>query len=273
MYEAVRAAPRAGTPPRSDAHGAPGRGDGSENDRADDADAQSRDLPGRRGASTVARFAATAADRGFEGVVVRSRHDARPEFDPVRIREAYGVDVVPGVEIAVDDPSRASGFLGSVRPEYPVVLVRGGSPKLNRFAVESDAVDVLADPMAGEGDVNHVLARAAADHGVRVEFNFSRVLRAEGGRRVRALRGLRKLRELVETYEPPYVVSADPRSHLELRAPRELLAVGEVAGFSADQVRDGLAEWGRLAARNRERLSDEFIAPGVKRGKYEEDAR
>ncbi|MFC6737455.1 ribonuclease P, partial [Halolamina salina] len=54
------------------------------------------------------------------------------------------------------------------------------------------------------------------------------------------------------------------------RAPRELAAVGEQIGFGAEAVRDGLAEWGRLAARNRERLSDSFISPGVQRGRYEE---
>ncbi len=223
------------------------------------------------GDSTVARFAATAADLGFDGVVVRSRHDARSEYDAAAVSDAYGVDVVRGVEIAVADRERASGYLGSFRPEHAVVAVRGGSPAMNRFAVESDAVDVLADPMAGDGDVNHVLARAAADHGVRLGFDLSRVLRASGGSRVRALQGLRKLRELVEQYEPPFVVSAAPDSHLELRSPRDLVAVGEQIGFSEDQVRTGLAEWGRLAERNRERLSDEFIAPGVKRGRYEED--
>jgi ribonuclease P/MRP protein subunit RPP1 len=223
------------------------------------------------GESTVARFAATAADLGFDGVVVRSRHDARPDYDAAAVREEFGVDVVRGVEIAVEDRSRAAGHLGSLRSDHAVVLVRGGSPALNRFAVESDAVDVLAAPMAGDGDVNHVLARAAADHGVRLEFDFSRVLRASGGTRVRALQGLRKLRELVEQYEPPFVVSARPRSHLELRSPRDLAAVGETVGFTGEQIETGLTEWRRLAARNRERLSDEFIAPGVKRGRYEED--
>jgi len=223
------------------------------------------------GQSTVSRFAATAAAQGFDGVVVRNHQDARTEFDAAAIRDAFGIDVVRGVEIRTDDRSRASGYLGSFRSEYEVVMVRGGSRAINRFAVESDAVDVLADPMREDGDVNHVLARAAREHGVRLEFNLAPVLRATGGRRVRALQGLRKLRELVEQYEPPYVVSGDPRSHLALRAPRELVAVGEAVGFTEEQIRTGLTEWRRLAERNRERLSDEFIAPGVERGRYEEE--
>jgi len=167
-------------------------------------------------------------------------------------------------EIRADDPSEASGLVGNYRSKRTVVVVHGGDPAINRFAVENPAVDVLAHPMAGDGDFNHVLAKAAADNGVRVEFSLHPVLCEEGGRRVRRLRGLRKLRELVADADAPYVVSADPRSHLEFRAPRELSALGEAVGFDPADVRSGLAEWGRLAARNRERLSDSYVEPGVR---------
>ena len=147
--------------------------------------------------------------------------------------------------------------------------VHGGP--LNRFAVEQPKVDVLAHPMR-DGDVNHVLARAAADNGVHLEFNLGRVLRRDGGARVRAVEGLRKLRELVEQYDAPFVVSAGPRSHLQLRAPRELFALGQVVGFDRETVEAGLTAWGDIAAWNRERRSGTFIEPGVRIDDHEEDA-
>jgi ribonuclease P/MRP protein subunit RPP1 len=224
------------------------------------------------GDSTVARFAATAESVGYDGVVVRSDAAARPEFDREALVEAYGVDVVDGVELDAQSRSQASGALADLRDAATLLVVRGDSPDLNRFAAESPRVDVLAGPMRGNGDVNHVVVKAADRNNVHLEFDVSRVLRASGGERVQALRGLRKLRELVEHYDAPYVVSADPTSHLQLRAPRELLAVGEEIGFDRDQIRQGLDAWGELAARNRHRMSEDFIAPGVKRGEYEEDA-
>ena len=227
------------------------------------------------GDSTVARVAATAAEYEFDGVVVRNHSDATPawgETDLDRVREEYGVDVVDGIEIRAENPEVAAGHLGNYRPKHAILALHGGTNALNRFAVEQDRVDVLAHTMAGGGDFNHVLAKAAVEHDVRVEFDLSRVLREDGGPRVQALQDLRKLRELVEKYDVPYVVSANPTSHLQLRAPRELAAVGEAVGFSKDQIRAGLSEWANLAERNRERLSDEFIAPGVKRGRYEEES-
>jgi ribonuclease P/MRP protein subunit RPP1 len=224
------------------------------------------------GESTVARLAATAASDGYDGVVVRNWRDAEPARDGEDLVEQTGVDVVAGVELSVTDRSQASGRIQDVRDGVTVLAARADSPGTNRFVAESERVDVLAAPMAGGGDVNHVVVKAARDHGVRLEFDLSRVLRASGGERVQALRGLRKLRELVEHYDAPFVVSGRPASHLHLRAPRELVAVGEEVGFTESQIKAGLGEWTHLAARNRRLLSEEFIAPGVERGRYEEDA-
>jgi ribonuclease P/MRP protein subunit RPP1 len=224
------------------------------------------------GDSTVARMAATAAEYEFDGVVVRNHSGAKADYDPDRISEEYGVDVVDGIELRADDPEVAAGHVGNYRPKNTLLALHGGTNALNRFAVESDRVDVLAHPMREGGDFNHVLAKAAVEHGTRVEFDLSRVLRMDGGPRVQALSDLRKLRELVEQYDVPFVVSANPRNHLQLRAPRELAAVGQAIGFSTDQIRQGLAEWAAIAERNRERRSDEFIAPGVKRGRHEKES-
>ena len=221
------------------------------------------------GESTVARHALTAADYGFDGLVVRNHGDSDHDTDLTAVGERYDIDVVDAVEVHATDPAQASGYVGNYRPEQTLVCVHGGDEAMNRFAVERPAVDVLAHPMDG-GDFNHVLAKAAAENGVRVEFALGRVLREQGGTRVRAVGDLRKLRELVEQYDVPYVVSADPRSHLQLRAPRELRAVGSAVGFTPAAIDRGLAEWGRLAARNRERGSDAFVELGVREGTYEE---
>lgn len=227
-----------------------------------DADAE------RRRRSTVARQVKTAAEYGFDGVVVRS---GPIDYDAADLAGTHGVDVVRGVEVVADRPESASGAVGNYRPECELLLVRGGTDALNRFAAEQDRVDVLARPFSGDGDVNHVVVEAAKAHGVRLEFDLGPVLRTEGGARVQHLRKLRKLRELVDHYDAPFVVSATPTSHLELRAPRELVALGEQLGVPADDVRAGLAEWKRIAERNRERRSESFISPGVERGRYEEE--
>jgi ribonuclease P/MRP protein subunit RPP1 len=230
------------------------------------------------GDATVARHAATAARHGYDGIVVRTRDALAPAgagdgpgSEAAALREASGIDVVDAVEIDVDGPTSASGAVGNYRSDRTVVALVGGDDALNRFAVEEPRVDVLARPMDGGGDFNHVLAKAARDNDVHVEFDLGPLLRATGGKRVRALADLRKLREIVTYYDAPHVVSANARSHLGLRAPRELVAAAEAVGFDPEWVREGLRAWGEIAARNRDRRSEAFIEPGVRRGRYEED--
>jgi ribonuclease P/MRP protein subunit RPP1 len=226
------------------------------------------------GDATAARFAEAADRYGYDGVVVRAV-DATPDHE--RLRSSVSVDVVDAVEVVAPDPQHASGAVGNARSERTVVCVRGGTDALNRFAVEQPRVDVLARPFVGggdgDGDVNHVLAKAARDNGVRIEVNLGPVLRDRGGGRVRHLKRLRRLRRIVDHYDAPYVVSAAADSHLRLRAPRELAAVGEAVGLGGEWTRAGLDAWGELVARNRTRRSESFIAPGVERGRYEEDDR
>lgn len=221
------------------------------------------------GRATVARLALTAVEQGYDGVVVRNHGDQPADYDPTAVADEFDVDVVPGIEIRASGPEQASGYLGNYRTNNVVLAVHGGPERMNRFAVAQDRVDVLAHPTA-EGAFDQATAKDAADHGVRVEFDLGPVLRGDGGPRVQHIRRLRTARDLVDHYDTPYVVTASARSHLQLRAPRELAALGDTVGLGAEFVREGLAEWSRLAARNRERLSDRFIEPGVRRGKHDE---
>jgi ribonuclease P/MRP protein subunit RPP1 len=233
------------------------------------------------GESTAARFAETADRHGYDGVIVRAV-DADPDYE--RLRESLPIDLVDATEVVAPDPQHASGAVGNARTERTLVCVRGGSDALNRFAVEQPRVDVLTRPFVGgsgpdshdgsggdgDGDINHVLAKAAAENGVRIEVNLGPALRGRGGSRVRHLKKLRRLKRILDHYDTPYVVSATAGSHLQLRAPRELAAVGEEIGLGDEWIREGLDAWGDLVARNRKRLSESFIAPGVERGRYEE---
>jgi len=216
------------------------------------------------GETTVARHALTAATYGYDGVVVRNHGDRQTAYDGDAVASETGIDVVDGIELRSDDRTQLSRLVSQYRDQRTLLAIHGGDDGINRFACEEPMVDVLAHPMAGDGDVNHVLAKAAARNSVHVEFDLSPVVTADGGTRVRALRDLRKLRDIVDYYDAPYVVSLNADSHLALRAPREVVAVATQAGFDPEWTREGLRAWGAIAERNRERRSDSFVEPGVR---------
>lgn len=215
------------------------------------------------GDSTVARYATTAADQGFDGIVVRSAAEDPAAYDAAEIREAYGIDVVVGTEIRTTDPSRASGLLGAHRRDSTVLMVRGGTAAMNRFAVRQDRVDVLALPVDGEDPFEFALAGEAVDHDVHVAVDLAGVLRRTGGTRVRAIDRLERLWGILDDRDVPYVVTGSPTAHLELRAPRELVAVGALCGMDGEALEAGLRAWEGIADRNRDRLAGRVPSPGV----------
>lgn len=221
------------------------------------------------GPSTVARLAATAADYGYDGLVIVNSPEEPPAWDPAAIEATFGLDVVEGLTLTPDNRAAARGAVGHHRPETTVLALDGGDPAVNAFGVRQTKVDVLRRPMAGDGDLDHVLVRLAAEHDVHLTVELGPVLRSTGPARTKAIAGLRKLRELVEDADAPFVVTAGAGSHLELRAPRELAAVADTAGFDREAVERGLAAWGHLAAVNRARRSADMVEPGVRRGRWE----
>lgn len=221
-------------------------------------------------ASTVARIALTAADLGYEGILIRHPEPDNATLDPATIGSFSGTEVHIGCEINTDSPAQASGLIGTHRPNTPILIVTGGTKSMNNFTVRQERVDVLANPVA-DHSVDHVLVKTAKSHGVHLELDLGPVLRSTGGNRVRSIQQLRKLWTLIDHYDAPFVVTGRPRSHLELRATRDLAAVGEIIGIDPEAIQAGMKQWRSIIQTNHERLADDYIEPGVNLGKTTEE--
>ncbi|MFP4189312.1 MAG: RNase P subunit p30 family protein [Halobacteriales archaeon] len=193
--------------------------------------------------TTPARMAYTAERAGYDAVVLRNHFDARGDYPSYDVPDDPSVTVHEGVEVRADGVETLHEGVRRAESEgAALVAVHGGDETVNRAAVDADA-DLLAHPNRGRGrSFDHVLAREAAEAGVAVELSLAPVLRASGGERVRAIRDLRATLKLVRKYGTPFVVSADARTHLELRAPRELRAVACLVGIEDDEFERGVEE-------------------------------
>ena len=184
--------------------------------------------------TTPARMALTAGRAGYDGVVLRNHADADgyPSFDvpdntPFRVHE--------GIEVRAEDIEGLHERVRRAESDTEVVAVHGGDETVNRAAVEA-GVDLLAHPNRGRGrSFDHVLAREATEKGVAVELPLAPVLRSSGGERVKAIRDIHETLKLLRKYETPFVVSADPYTHLQVRAPREMRAVAHLVGIEDEE--------------------------------------
>lgn len=195
--------------------------------------------------TTPARMALTAERAGYDALVLRNHTgaDEYPEFD---VPDDAPVPVHEGVEVRAEGvESLHEGVRRAEVEGTDLIAVHGGDSSINSAAVEHDGVDLLAHPNRNRGSgrsFNHVLAREAAENGVAVEFSFAHVLRKSGGERVKVLRDIHETLGLIHKYGTPFIITADPYTHLHLRAPRELRALARLVGFGDDEFERATCE-------------------------------
>jgi ribonuclease P/MRP protein subunit RPP1 len=150
-----------------------------------------------------------------------------------------------GVEIRTESVTELKRAVKHYWGKVALVVVHGGSEKINRAAVEHPRVDVLAHPCGekGEGGLNHVLVRYAAANGVAIDFNLDALIHTRRADRARLLSKMREILRLVRKYHAPMLVTSHAHSLYELRAPREMIALAALIGLSSEEARAALSDF------------------------------
>lgn len=206
--------------------------------------------------TTPSRMALTVARAGYDAVVLRNHTDV-DEYPPFDVPDDLPIPVYEGVEVRAKNVEEMhEGVRRAEREDAALIAVHGGDETINRAAIDAEA-DLLVHPNRNRGrgtSFDHVLAREAAEKGVAVELSLAPVLRASGGERVEAIRDLHTTLKLVRKYGTPFVVSADPYTHLQVRASRETRALARLVGI-------GDAEFERATEDTPERLLKDDDTP------------
>ena len=185
----------------------------------------------------AAELLSLARRYGYAGIAI-TNHDQFCEAQP-------GLPgLFTGVEIQTESVTELKRAVKQYWGKVDLVVVHGGSEKINRAAVEHPRVDVLAHPCGekGEGGLNHVLVRYAAANGVAIDFNLDALIRTRRADRARLLSKMREILRLVRKYHAPMLVTSHAHSLYELRAPREMIALAALIGLSTEEARAALSD-------------------------------
>jgi len=205
------------------------------------------------------KMAEVAKRLGWRGIGV-----ILPWKERAKLKEFKGkrleTDVALGLELS------GRGFkrdIQKVRREVELIVVQGGDSDINRAAVETPEVDILARPWMGRQDcgIDYVMARLAAKNRVAIQFDFGELLHSSKRSRVQLLSQLMEAAKLVKKYRAPFVVTSGAKSPFDLRAPSDLLSFGRILGFQDPDIKKALSGW--IVQENRKRLSGKWVMPGV----------
>jgi ribonuclease P/MRP protein subunit RPP1 len=209
------------------------------------------------GSDSPSRSALAARRLGYDGIIICNHTGFENVFRPEAARNIEHIDVAFGVEVVASGPKVLRSRISALRSKVDFLIVHGGPEEINRAACEDPNVDVLLH--SEDGGLSIAAARAAQLNQVAIGFELRRMICQRGISRWRWLQALQKTLALARKFELSMVITAGGRSHLDLRAPREIMALAEVAGFEEEEAEEALREPGRILGLNRRR----WVGPGV----------
>ena len=210
------------------------------------------------GSASASRLSLMAKRLGYEGIIICNKEpDAifcLPAADKVR-----GIEVIPGAEVASPNIRTFRNRVTALRGRFSFLSVLGATEELVRSACEDPQIDLLIHPSHGRQPLGIASARAAEQNQVSIGFDLSPLIRLRGRSRARWMESMQRSLELSRKFNLSLIITSGPRSHLDLRAPRDLLALARVVGFESGEAEKALMLAGKLVKQNLKR----WQGPGV----------
>jgi len=204
-------------------------------------------------------MALVARRLGYQGIIVANSNDFSNIFKFEAARQIKNMEVVQGADVVARDRKSLHSRVTSLRKKVPFVAVQGVSDMIVRAACEDPNVDVLIQHPEGRGNLGIAAARSAKMNQVAWGFDLSPMIKLRGGQRSRWMSIFRRNLVLARKFKIPMMITARPSSHLDLRAPREMMALAGLAGMEMAEARAALEYPGRLLELNRRT----WTSPGV----------
>ena len=210
------------------------------------------------GSSSASRMALKAKGLGYQGIIICNREPGSI-FRPEAAERIRGIDVAIGAELMAKDHRSLRSRIGSFRAGHPFLLVRAETEEMVRSASEDPNVDVLILPCDSRRPLGIAAARAAKLNQVAIGFDLDPFFRLSGRHRSRWLEAVGWNLSLARKFDLRILLTAGARSHLDLRSPRDTIALAEVMGFEHQEACRALSLAGEILALNRRR----WPSPGV----------
>ena len=202
------------------------------------------------GSSSASRMALKAKSLGYGGIIICNKEPGSI-FRPEAAERIKGIQVAIGAEVTARDARSLRSRIVSLRAKYPFLMVRGTTEEMVRAASEDPNVDVLILPCDNRRPMGIAVARAAKLNQVAIGFDLGPFFRLSGRQRSRWLEALGRNLQLARKFDLRLMLTAGASSHLNLRSPRDTIALAEAMGFEHQEAGQALSLAGDVMARNR----------------------
>ncbi len=192
------------------------------------------------------------------------------EEESQRIRSVcndVGMDVATRVDLRPNTPNELIRDLRKLRRKFEIVCVLCESKNVSRQAAKDRRVDLLNFPSVNFRGRFFDLAEAelASNSPASLEIDMNPLLTSETPTRIRLLSSLQRETLIADGFNVPIVVSSGASNERFIRKPAEIAIATSLFGLPKQLALDTVSKNPEtIVKRNREKLSPNFIAPGIR---------
>ena len=216
----------------------------------------------------VERMVSKASELGYHMVAI----SLPPNIAQTRIRQLQGIcgdanmDLVTRVDLAPKTSKELLHDLRRFRRRFEIVSVICDSKPVARQAAKDRRVDLLTFPATNvhKRFFDHAEAELAFNALSSLEIEMAPLLFLKGFSRIRLISSLRTESAISKKFSVPVVISGGAANEYLMRGPRDYAALAGLFDMATPVALDALSEIPfSLVKRNREKLSPNYVAPGI----------
>jgi ribonuclease P/MRP protein subunit RPP1 len=178
-----------------------------------------------------------------------------------------GLDFATRINLRPNNQNDLLTQLRKFRRKFEIICVLCENKEVARQAAKDRRVDLLNFPFPDyrRRFFDHAEAELACGACASLEVDMKPLLVLEGPARVRFLSSLRRETAIAKEFHLPLVISSGVSEPLLLRRPREMALLSSLFGVIGDAALDAVSTTpAGVVACNREKLSEGFMAPGIR---------
>jgi ribonuclease P/MRP protein subunit RPP1 len=183
------------------------------------------------------------------------------------LSDSNGIDLVTKVDLVVRNRRELLNQLRRLRRRFEVISVVCTSKTVARQAAKDRRVDLLVFPSPNFRGCffDRGEAELASKALTSLEIEMTSLLKLEGSKRIRLISILRREVEIAVKHNVPIVLSSGAKDVQLMRSPQDYAAVASLFDMTRPLALHSFSETPlNLVKRNREKLSPNYVAPGVR---------
>jgi RNase P/RNase MRP subunit p30 len=217
----------------------------------------------------VSRIVNKASKLGYTVIAIalpqNSSHEEKQKLK--KICAESRVDFVSRVDLKPRNPKELIRNLRKLRRKFEVIAVLCESKSVARQAAKDRRVDLLNFPLVDyrRRFFDTAEAELASSALASLEIDIKPILTLEGLARARLIHNLRRETTIAKEYSVPIVISSGVADERLMRKPREQASLAFLFDLDeATALKAVSKNPNAIVKRNREKLNQRFVAPGIK---------